>query len=95
MENEVEDEKKDNQEEEKKEEEKKEEEKKEEEKKEEEIIITDEKIGTGTFGVYYKAKDANDENKLYAAKEIDNKKESLVTLEKETICRDGKTIRDK
>ena len=46
-------------------------------------IITDEKIGTGTFGVYYKAKDANDENKLYAAKEIDNKKESLVTLEKE------------
>ena len=83
MENEVEDEKKDNQEEEKKEEEKKEEEKKEEEKKEEEIIITDEKIGTGTFGVYYKAKDANDENKLYAAKEIDNKKESLVTLEKE------------
>ena len=74
-------------EEEKKEEEKKEEEKKEEEKKEEQenlqIIITEEKLGTGTFGDYYKAKNANDENILYAAKEINNKKESLATLEKE------------
>jgi serine/threonine protein kinase len=46
-------------------------------------IITNEKIGEGTFGDYYLAKDANDEKKLYAAKEINNKKESLATLEKE------------
>ena len=72
-------------EEEKKEEEKKEE-KKEEEKKEDEnpkYIITDEVIGNGTFGVYYLAKDVNDENILYAAKEIDIKKEGLTTLENE------------
>jgi serine/threonine protein kinase len=64
-------------------EEEKKEEKKEEQEEPEKYKITNEEIGKGKFGVYYKATDLNDDTILYVAKQIDETKENKEVLENE------------